>query len=217
MGALGVVYQCHRRCGKACQVIDFAGVVHAHLDHRGAMRVAQPEQGQRHADVVVQVAAGGQYAGVGTAEVGAQDGGAHFLDRGLAIAACDTQQGYRKAAAPGRRELPQRQARIVHGEQRQARIGPRPARLDQRPGSPGGKHVAHVVVTIETFALERDEQHARSDSPRITPNRAAMGVGAEVRHAEHRTGFREAHHRRISSADFAVARSEYAWRTPATS
>ena len=55
MRALGVVYQSHRRGRNAGQVVDFARMVHPHLDHRRAMSLAQPEQGERQADVVVQV------------------------------------------------------------------------------------------------------------------------------------------------------------------
>jgi hypothetical protein len=62
-------------------------MVHAHLDRGVAVRRAQPQQGQRHADVVVQVAFGGQHGG--PARFGGQNRGQHFLHRGLAVAAGD--------------------------------------------------------------------------------------------------------------------------------
>ena len=56
-------------------------MVGAHLDHRVAVFRVQAQQGQRHADIVVEVALGGQ--GRSTPS---QDGGQHFLERGLAVA-----------------------------------------------------------------------------------------------------------------------------------
>ena len=52
--------QRHVRAGKRCQHRDFAGMVRAHFDYRIAVFVTQAQQGERHADVVVQVADGGQ-------------------------------------------------------------------------------------------------------------------------------------------------------------
>ena len=86
MGALGVVHQGHGGPRQARQVVDLAGMIHSHLDHRRPLRLAQLEQGQRQADVVVQVADRRQYP-AGITEMRTQDRRTHFLDRGLAIAA----------------------------------------------------------------------------------------------------------------------------------
>ena len=48
------------RTGKRRQPRNFAGVVRAHFNHGKAVSVAQAQQGERHADVVVQVADGGE-------------------------------------------------------------------------------------------------------------------------------------------------------------
>ena len=43
------------------EVADLAQMVHAHLDHRVAVLVAQAQQRERHADVVVEIAGGGEH------------------------------------------------------------------------------------------------------------------------------------------------------------
>jgi hypothetical protein len=62
VGALGVVHQRHVGTREARQVVDLAGMVHAHLDHRGAMAWRAAQQHQRQADVVVEVALRRQHA-----------------------------------------------------------------------------------------------------------------------------------------------------------
>ena len=85
--ALGVVDQGHRGAGHGCQRGNFAGVVHAHLQHRNAMRVRHAQQVQRHAYGVVEIAARGQCCLALPAHMRAQNGRDHLRDRGLAIAA----------------------------------------------------------------------------------------------------------------------------------
>ena len=86
-------------------------MVHAHLDHREAVRLAQPEQRERHADVVVEVSRRGEDRGARAAMRG-EDRGEHFLHRGLAVAAGERDQWQREAAPPMRGQQAQREARI---------------------------------------------------------------------------------------------------------
>ena len=119
MLALRVVDQRHRRRGERGERGDLARMVHAELDHRGAVGGAQAEQGQRHADMVVEVA-GGRMGGV--AEPGAQQRGGHLGDGGLAVAAGDGDQLAFMAPAPGGGERLQRGQRIVDLQPGQAGV-----------------------------------------------------------------------------------------------
>lgn len=86
MSGAGVVQDRYVRLGQADGVGDFTETRSAQFDHgRGVFR-RQFDQGQRDAEVVVQVATGRQHR---TAR--AQDAREHFLDRGLAAGT-----GYRR-------------------------------------------------------------------------------------------------------------------------
>jgi hypothetical protein len=73
-------------------VRDLAQVIRAHFDDRVTMFVGQLQQRQRHADVIVQIAAGAD----------------QFLGRGLAVAAGHTDDGNVELPAPFTRECRQR-------------------------------------------------------------------------------------------------------------
>ncbi len=60
MTGTGIVDDRHVRPSQSGQIGDLAMMVGAHLDHRIAMFRIQAQQGQRHADIVVEVALGGQ-------------------------------------------------------------------------------------------------------------------------------------------------------------
>ena len=101
--ALRVVHQ--RHCGlRDCRKRgDFAGVVHAQLDHGNAVVGAQAQECEWHANSVVQIALGGQ-AGV-AACVLLQDGRNHLRDRGFAVAAGHGDQRQRKLGSPSAGQL----------------------------------------------------------------------------------------------------------------
>jgi hypothetical protein len=109
--ALGVVDQRHRGPGQVGQVGDLAGMVHAQLDHADLVRGLQPQQSQRHADVVVQIAFGGQGA---LGLPGPQDGRDHLGDGGLAVAAGHADQGQAALRAPGCGQCAQRSQAVGH-------------------------------------------------------------------------------------------------------
>ena len=114
---LRVVDQSHGGLGQLGQVGDLTGVVHAQLDHGHAVVGAQIEQGQGHANVVVQVALGGQ--GV-VPRMGTQDGRDHLGHGGLAVAAGHCDQRQTELRTPTRRQLAQSDACIGHHQRGQA-------------------------------------------------------------------------------------------------
>jgi len=172
--ALGVVDQRHRGLRHRGQRRDLARVVHAELDDRGAMPyrlvLPQAQQRQRHADLVVEVALGGQHRRV--AQPGAQDRRDHLRHRGLAVAAGDGNDGQVLLLAPGLRQQPQRRLRVGHQQPVQARLGQ--SALGQGRGGAAGLGLGQEVVGIEALAAQRDEQVARAQ-------RAGVGVHAQQR------------------------------------
>ena len=160
---------------------DLAGMVHAELDHRGAMRRAQAQQGQRQADVVVEVAFGGE---AGVALPGAEDGGDHLRHRRLAVAAGHRHQRQIEALPPGRRELTEGETGIGHLEPGQAGLGQ--AALGQRGDGAGRLGLGQEVVRVEALAAQGDEQIAG-------PNGAGVAVHPnERKRRDRRPGSRPA-------------------------
>ncbi len=76
------------------------------------------EQGQRHAEVIVQVATGRQHR-----TASAQDAREHFLDRGLAAGTGDGGNWVGKRRTVQRAQLPQRLTGISHQQLRQRTVG----------------------------------------------------------------------------------------------
>jgi hypothetical protein len=154
--ALRIVDQAHRRLGDRSQLRDLARMIHAQLDDCGLVRGFQPDQRQRHADVVIQVAAGRQVL-LGT-ELGGQDGRDHFLDRGLAIAAGDAYDRDVELAPPVRADLAERRAGIGHHQRRQREAG---RQLFYHHGSDAARgDIVQEVMRIETLAAQGDEELA---------------------------------------------------------
>ena len=149
MLALRVVDQRDGRRGEHGQLGDFAAVIHAELDRSPAVLGSQTEQRQRHADVVVQVAGGGQYRRF--AGVLAQDRGDHFLHRGLAVRAGDGDEDGRKARAPAARELAERALGIGDDDHRQGE-GTAVVSIDHRRRGAARGGGGKKIVTIETLA-----------------------------------------------------------------
>ena len=102
--ALRVVHDGHLGLGQTGQIVDFARMIHAQLDHAYAVAAAQTQQGQRHTNLVIQIALRGQGR---IPCIGAQDAGNHLRDRGFAIAARHRDQGQGKLRAPSRSQSAQ--------------------------------------------------------------------------------------------------------------
>ncbi len=87
--------ECGSRADQSRQVIDFTGVVHPHLDDGKLMMFPQAEQGQRDANMVIEIAG----ADVNRAGLG-KNGPDHFLDRGFPVTAGHTDHRDIKTPAP---------------------------------------------------------------------------------------------------------------------
>ena len=214
--ALGVVDQRDGRRGDAREAGDLAAMIHAELDGAPAVRRPHLEQRERHADVVIQVAGGGEHRLI--AGVAPQDCGEHFLHRGLAVGAGDGDEHRCEARAPVARELAKRALAVLHDDDRK-RIRPLIVVIDHGGGRAAPDGGIEEVVPIEALAAQGDEEF-------IAPDRAAVGrhagkarVGAAGAAAGHARCFGRAHHRvlRRASAARAAAWSENASRSPAIS
>ena len=127
---LGIEHQRHRRQSHGGQAGDLARMVHAHFDHAHAVRIAQAQQRERDTDVVVEVATRGK--GSLCPQVRHQNGGDHFLGRGLAVAAGDGNQRALEATAPTARQHTQRPTGIGHPQRGHTNV------LGERFGQHGG-------------------------------------------------------------------------------
>jgi hypothetical protein len=168
------------------QVVDLAGVVHAHLEHGEAVRRAQAQQHQRQADVVVEVAFGGEHRVI-TAGLDAQDRRQHFLDRGLAVAAGHRDQRNREVRAPGGGEPAEREAGVVDPK-RVADFG-RLRAIEHDAGGALLQRLRAEGAAVEFFAAQRNEQVARADRAAVGRHPQHLCIGAGERDAEHRRGF----------------------------
>ncbi len=146
---------------------DLAPVVHPHLDD-GVFGIADDlEEGERDADVVVQVALGGDGA-----EFLAQHRGDHLLGAGLPAAAGDGDDPGHVGTAVGGAEFLQRDEGIGDGDEaeilRQRLLGQ--PRDHCRDGSGGGR-LRDEAVAVEPFPAQGEEAIAGLEG-------AAIGVEA---------------------------------------
>ena len=188
--AHGVVDQRHLRPRQTGEVADLAEMVHAHLDHRIAVRRAQRQQRQRQADVVVEVAGGGVH-GISTG-VGAQDGGHHLLDRGLAVGAGDADALYLQPCAPGGGQGAQRQPGVGDADHAAARRLEVMAHQRKRAL---GQYLGHEVVRVEVVALQRHEQVAGLRRAAVGDHALEHGIAAGQFAGQQAGGVRQRQHR----------------------
>ena len=143
------------------QRLHLAGTADAGLNDRGQMdRRVEPGQGQRHAEMVVQVALGRQHRG-GAAEQQAKQ----ILGRGLAHATRDANDRAVKFPPVFARNPLQRPERIRHDKLRQSHGLAFPA--DQRSGRAAGLRLAEKVVPVALARLQRDKNLAGGKLPRV--------------------------------------------------
>ena len=93
----------------APQIRDLPEVVHTGLNHSGLMLRLQPQQRQRRADIVIEVCRCLQHL-----ELRSQCRRHHIFCCGLAHASSDLDKGNLKAVPIGRRQVPQRKARVSY-------------------------------------------------------------------------------------------------------
>ena len=134
----------------------FAGMIGADLDHRVAVRGVEPVQRERHADVIVEIAARRERRARAL-----EDGRGHFLDRGLAVAAGDADDGHRKLRAPGgggaASEPPGCRARPP---------APAAARRGESTTAPAAPAVS--AAATKSLALKRGPRSATNSSPALS-------------------------------------------------
>ena len=207
--------------GDSREVGDLARVVHAELDCADAVRLAQAEQRERHADVVVEIADGRQHLRIPGGR--AQDRGEHFLGGGLAVRAGDRDQRHGEAPAPRARQVAERAARVLrdqHGHRQRGARGEERG-VDQRGRRAARRGGREERVAVESFAAQRDEQLAARHVARVGGHAGEPRVADRPR-ADHAGGFHHAHHARPpagqrASACVAAATSENAVLRPAIS
>ena len=197
--ALGVVHQRHGRLGHGSQRGYFTGVVHAEFDYGHLVFGAQAQQGQRHTDIVVEVALGCQ-AGLGFE--GPQNGGNHLGHCGLAIATRHRDQRQLELRPPSRGQAGQCQFGIRHHQPRQAGglqalIGvPLANRCHRAPG-PG---LNQKIIAVKTLTPQRHKQISGLNRPGVGVNalkghRVAVTQGVHEPHVlQTRQGFLQGHH-----------------------
>ena len=162
MLALRVVDEHDRRRSDRGEPGDLADVVHAELDHAGAMTGAQAQQGERHADVVVEIAFGGERA---LASPGAKDRGNHLRHRGLAVAAGHGGQRQIEATAPRRGQIAEGDARI--GDLDAGETGLVEPALGQGCDRTSRLGFGEEVVGVEALAAQGHEKIAGAQGSRI--------------------------------------------------
>ena len=184
MRAGHIGHQHHSRLGQGTGPGDFTGGIGAQLNHRITVFAGQAQQRQRHTDVIIEVATGGQGAL-------AQHGGSHLLDGGLAGVT-----GYRQALA-GKLirittgQAAQTQAGIVylHGAGKVTLLTVHQGGDSTTLGGPGEE-----LMGIKTLALERHKQAARrhvtgishhSTDCAVFPDQGAAGPLGDLRQPHH--------------------------------
>jgi len=142
------------RTGEARQRRDFAGVVHADLDHGKVGILRQPRQRQRHPPVVVVACLGGVHIALRC-----QHRAQHFLARGLA-----DRTGHANHAGPRPRpacaaQFGQRRKHIGHDQKRVSLGTARRNMADERCGSAARQRSGHEIMAI-AHVLQGNEQIA---------------------------------------------------------
>ena len=199
------------RCGEPREVSDLAGMVHAHLHHRKAMPGPELEERQRHADIVVEVAARGEHGVLGAR--GAQDARQHLLDRRLAVAARQRDERRGKLPAPAGRQPAEREPGVIRHQRRQPRrqLG---CVVHQGTRDLLARRLGKKIVPVEMLALERDEQCARGKRAGVGAHRVEVAVLSPQFRRDRARGLRQAHQAHPESASRATAASENGNRTP---
>ena len=171
----GIVHQRDARAADTGQVTDLAEMVHAHLDHGIAVLLAQLEQCQRQADVVVQVTLGRQHR-ILAAGHGAQDAGQHLLHSCLAVAAGDGGQRQVELAAPVGGQCAQRQPRILD---QQGRSQSRHLMRDHGGGRTGFQRGGGVIMSVDPLAAHGDEQLSAHIAAAVMGHAGKLRIFAE--------------------------------------
>jgi hypothetical protein len=164
----GIGHKSHGRLGKRRECRDVACPVGAHLDDGRPVRRFQPHERERHADVIVEVAARGE----ALAHL-RKDRGHHLLHRRLAVATADADERQGKLFAPRARERSQPRQRIRYDELRQY---DGLQALHDGAGGSALRGLGHEQIGIEVRAAQRDEQLPGFERARIGGDFAEQAV-----------------------------------------
>ena len=188
---LGIVDQGHGGLRHGGQFGNFAGVVHAKLDHTRLVRGSQAQQRQRHADIVVEIAFGGKCL---LAPELLQDGRDHLRDGGLAVATGDCYQRQLELRAPAGSQLAQRRFAVSHLQARQARFGQ--ALLCQGGNGALGAGLPEKIMGIKSLTLERNKQVTGAQAARVRVNarKSHAGIAHQLRTRQHGLSLGQCHH-----------------------
>ncbi|MNJ28516.1 hypothetical protein D3C77_230540 [compost metagenome] len=172
MRSAGIVDQRHLWLGQSNGVGNLANARGTQLDDCRGMLRGDFKQGQRGAEVVVQVATRGQ-----DRTAGAQDAGEHFLDRGLAAGAGDGSDRLVERGTVQRTQLAQSLAAIGNQQLRQA--GAWHFSFDQGSNSALGLYFIEVIVTVKTRPGQGDKQLPGNDCATVDADAAEAGISTQ--------------------------------------
>ena len=150
---------------------DIARLCRAHLNHREFDTGFQREQGQRHADFIVEVALGSQ----GPAAL-RQHGAHHILDRGFAAAAGNRHQRPLEQRPVVGAKAPQRDEGVGNPQLGQGIVCDL---ADQRGDRASRGNLVEVIVAVEVLTLEGYKQIARCQAPAVGTHTQKFQVCAD--------------------------------------
>jgi hypothetical protein len=174
-------------------------LITAHLEHRVAMLRREAQQHQRHAEIVVQVALGGEH-GVGTG-MRADDCRQHLLQRRLAVASGHADHDGIQPPAPPRPETSERKTWIRDDEQRRIRCLHAGGIAHDRAGGTRGQCAIDVVVAVDPLTGQRDEEITRLHPAAVDDDTAHFGIGASPASVQRGRGVDEAKHGPLPARD----------------
>ena len=200
MLALSVGHHRNLRLRDFAQPVDFAGMIHAQFKHCHPVLGAQPEYRLRQTDVVVQIAARGQRRRLANGFT--HDGGQHFLDRSLAIAAQHRQHRQIETRPPAARHDTQRPARIGNPNARLARMrggAERRRLIKQIAASTSAQGRIDERMTVEMLATQGHIQAPGLQLTAVGTDRTHQFVTAGKHHrlVEPAEGFAQFKHLRL--------------------
>ena len=148
------------------QRLQLAGMVRADLEHRRLMGLAQPQQREWHADVVVETGLARERL-----EPLPQHRGQDFLGAGFAVGAANRDHRQLEILPVTGSQLAKGAPRLVHPDHRPGALRLAKARaVDHGRLSPLAKRVVEVVVPVKPVAANRNKQVARLGQARIGAN-----------------------------------------------
>ena len=170
VGGPGIIEHGNMGFGHADGVSDFTQTRSTQFNHCRGVFLGQLKQGQRHAQVIIQVAFGRQHRTTGT-----QDAGEHFFNGGLATGTGDGGNRLVVTGTIERTQLAQCNACILDHQLRQSRL--RYFALDQGRDRAFGSHFIQIVMTIKTRAGQGDKQLTLADRTTVDADTVETAIG----------------------------------------